>query len=196
MSDQHDPSHADETSRPAGPPAEVQQTADFPDISGPTRNQPPEIPHTSGSEPSGSAAANRRRLAEAKLLDTPTIFPLDPAPLSRPSLDHELQVHQLELELQNEELQRTVEELEDSRQRYFDLYDLAPVGYLTIGPAAQILEANLTAATLLGTDRRWLVTKPLTSFIHKEDRDHFYLNRRQNGSSAEANRCELRMVKG
>lgn len=61
---------------------------------------------------------------------------------------HELRVHQSELEMQNEELLRTQGELETLRARHFDLYDMAPVGYLTISADGLILEGNLTAATL------------------------------------------------
>ena len=69
---------------------------------------------------------------------------------------HELHVHQIELEMQNEELRRAQAELDAARSRYFDLYDLAPVGYCTISEKGLILEANLTAATMLGV----AVTEP------------------------------------
>ncbi len=164
---------------------------DFPSNAEALPDQTPEVPHSSGEK----AGGRLRRCAEMQLLDTPATGDPDSPPLDKPSLSHELHVHQLELELQNEELRRALEELEDSRQRYFDLYDLAPVGYLTLSPAGQILQVNLSATALLNEDRRRLVGKPLTIFIHKEDRDHFYLNCRQNGVSAEANRCEVRMVK-
>lgn len=91
----------------------------------------------------------------------------------------ELRVHQIELEMQNEELQRTQAQLELARARYFDLYDLAPVGYCTLNENGLIIESNLTAATLLGEARNTLVKRPISRFIFKEDQDIYYLNRKQ-----------------
>ena len=78
---------------------------------------------------------------------------------------HELRVHQIELEMQNEELRRVQLERDLAKARYFDLYDLAPVGYCTLSERGVILEANLTAATLLGVVRAALVRQPVSRFI-------------------------------
>ena len=87
------------------------------------------------------------------------------APEDAKRLHHELEVHQIELEMQNEELRRAQAELEASQQRYFDLYDLAPVGYFTISEQGLILEANLMSATLLGVDRSSLLKQPLSRYM-------------------------------
>jgi PAS domain-containing protein len=124
---------------------------------------------------------------------------------------HELRVHQIELEIQNEELRRIQEELAAAKDRYFDLYDLAPVGYCTLSKKGLILEANLTAATMLGVARAALIQQPLSRFILKADQDIYYLLRKQlfeahsalqrdsaqEGSmqTGEPQACELRMVK-
>ena len=108
---------------------------------------------------------------------------------------HELHVHQIELEIQNEELRRAQEELETARARYFDLYDLAPVGYCTLGENGLILEANLTAATLLGVARGALISRPISQLILKEDQDIFYLHRKQLVETGIPQAIELRMVK-
>ena len=108
---------------------------------------------------------------------------------------HELLVHQIELEMQNDELRRTQVELEAARARYFDLYDLAPLGYCTISVKGMILEANLTAATLIGVARSALVKQPISRFIHKDDQDIYYLHRKHLLETGAPQVCELRMLK-
>ena len=108
---------------------------------------------------------------------------------------HELRVHQIELEMQNEELRRAQAELEAARARYFDLYDLAPVGYCTLSEQGLILETNLTAATLLGVARGALVQQPISRFIFPEDQDLYYLFRKQLFETGAPRACELRMMK-
>ncbi len=108
---------------------------------------------------------------------------------------HELRVHQIELEMQNEELRRTQEELEASRARYFDLYDLAPVGYFTLSEQGSILEANLTAARLLGVARATLVEQPLSRFILPGDQDIHYRHRKQLLETAAPQSWELRLLR-
>lgn len=109
---------------------------------------------------------------------------------------HELRVHQIELEMQNEELRRAQAELDASRARYFDLYDLAPVGYCTVSESGLILEANLTAARLLRVTRGELTRQPLTRFIAKEDQDSYYQHRKQLFASGLPRSVELRLVRG
>ncbi len=108
---------------------------------------------------------------------------------------HELQVHQIELEMQNEELRRAQTELEISRTKYFDLFDLAPVAYLTLNEKGLILEANLTASKLLGIERSALVRKPITRFIFREDQDIYYLSRKQLMGMGTPQTFELRMMR-
>ena len=89
-------------------------------------------------------------------------------------LIHELQVHQIELETQAEELRRAHLALEESRDKYLDLYDFAPLGYLTLNDKALITEVNLTAATLLGIKRNKLVKAPFSKFMSEKDSDEWY----------------------
>jgi len=88
---------------------------------------------------------------------------------------HELQVHQIELEMQNEELRRAQAERDVMRARYFDLYDLAPVGYLTLSDKDVIREANLAAATRLGVPKSQLVGRLFFNFISPTDTDQYFL---------------------
>ena len=89
------------------------------------------------------------------------------------SLIHELRVHQIQLEMQNEELLRVQHDLEVSRLRYSNLYDFAPVGYLTLNKQGQILELNLTAAKQLGVERGYLIKTNFQNFIFQPDKRVF-----------------------
>jgi len=93
-------------------------------------------------------------------------------------LFHELRVHQIELEMQNDELRKTRDSLEISRAKYFDLYDLAPVGYLTLDNKGLILEANLTSANILGLPRENLVHQPFSRFINSQDFPIYFKNQK------------------
>ncbi len=115
-------------------------------------------------------------------------------PEEKQKIIHELQVHQIELELQNEELRRIQLELEAARERYFDLYDLAPVGYVTVNEKGIIIEANLIASAFLGVERGKLLRKPLAGYIFKEDQDIYYIHKKKLFESSFPQNCTLRMV--
>jgi PAS domain S-box-containing protein len=107
----------------------------------------------------------------------------------------DLRIHQIELRGQNEELRRTQQELEESRQRYFKLYDLAPVGYCTLNARGVIQEINLTLAALLQMDRADLVGKNLTRFIHPQDYEVYVRFLKSLSASRKACTCEVRMFR-
>ena len=109
---------------------------------------------------------------------------------------HELRVHQIELEMQNEELRRAHLEIEVSRARYFDLYDLAPVGYCSVNKDGLVLQANLRASVLVGQTRAELVGQRISQFILREDQDSYYLLRNKLLKTGEKQSCELRILKG
>ncbi len=135
-----------------------------------------------------------RKQAEARLALSPEpLAATSPAETQR--LLHELRVHQIELEMQNDELRSAQAEIEAGRVRYFDLYDLAPVGYVTVGEKGLVQEANLTAAAILGVSRDALVRQPMTRFILKEDQDLYYRHRKQLFETGEPQECELRLIK-
>jgi len=81
------------------------------------------------------------------------------------TLLHELQVHQVELDLQDEELRRSRAELETALARQIQLYDFAPVAYLTVDRGTAVRELNLTAASMLGSERDLLLERSLDSFL-------------------------------
>jgi PAS domain S-box-containing protein len=92
-------------------------------------------------------------------------------PTSR--LIHDLQVHQVELEMQNRQLRESQELLEESRSRYSDLYDFAPVGYLTLDAGGRIREINLTGAAMLGAPRETLIDRPFAAVVSVKEKQAF-----------------------
>ena len=145
----------------------------------------------------GKAASLRERAEEiARRVETDGLKRSDAlSPEAAQRAIHELHVHQIELEMQNEELRRTQGELESSRARYFDLYALAPVGYLTIGEKGTVLEANITAARLLGVTSVELVNQPFARFVFPGDQDIHYRSRRRLVETGAAQTYELRLLK-
>jgi PAS domain S-box-containing protein len=139
---------------------------------------PPPAPGPAASGPPDPRAgwtALRQKAEVAARLET--LLTLEQSEVVSPealrSVLHEVRVHQLELQMQNEELLRTQAELARAKERYFDLYDLAPVGYCTVNAQGLILETNLTFATLLGRSRGELVQQPFTRFVCPEQADRY-----------------------
>ena len=138
-----------------------------------------------------------RQRAEAELLrgESSADDPEALAPDAMRSLLHELHVHQIELEMQNDELRQTQEKLAFSRTRYFELYDLAPVGYCTLSASGLIRNANLTLCRLLRVPRSSLVQQPLSAFVFAQDQDDYYLQRKRLLESRQPTAWELRLHK-
>lgn len=111
-------------------------------------------------------------------------------------LVQELRTHQIELEIQNEELRQAQEKLAAAQERYVDLYDFAPISYQTLSEKNLILEANLANSGLLGMERSALFKMPLSHFIVDEDQDIYYSMRQKLLDTRELQTCELRMKKG
>jgi PAS domain S-box-containing protein len=111
------------------------------------------------------------------------------------SLIHELEVHQIELEMQNDELRRSQIVLEESRSKYSELFDFAPIGYFVFDDKGLILEANLTGANLLGVARGHIIKKPFSLFVVREDRDTFYICKKAVLEKKTGQSCELKLLK-
>jgi PAS domain S-box-containing protein len=111
-------------------------------------------------------------------------------------LIHELRVHQIELEMQNDELRRSQVLLDESRMRYADLYDFAPVGYLTFDRTGLIVEANLTAAKQLGRERTRILDAPFFLYVLDRDRSAFHLHLAKVFKTGERQTCEVRLAPG
>jgi len=91
-------------------------------------------------------------------------------------LIHELGVHQIELDMQNEELRRQQVESDEAKNRYRALYDFAPLGYFTFDPDGRIAEVNLTGARLLGLPRSRLIGRSFSLFVEKDSLAQFHIH--------------------
>lgn len=113
-------------------------------------------------------------------------------------LVEELEIHRAELLVQNEDLGQAQEALREARDRYRDLYERAPVGFLTLDSHGRIGEANLRAAELLGTDRDWLAGHSLASLVTPESQDAYHLHRRAlaRGRGRQVTELELQTPQG
>jgi len=118
---------------------------------------------------------------------------LSPAQAAR--LAYDLQVQKIELEIRNEELCRAQEELAAARDRYADLYDYAPIAYVTADADGTIVAANLTAADLLHVGHDAMVGSPVSDFVARHDQDTLDQHRREVCRYGYLRRCELTMVK-
>jgi two-component system response regulator AtoC len=143
-----------------------------------------------------SQGSDLRRRAESMLRkSTDALEEPDLSPEKMQLLVHELRVHQIELEMQNEELRLAQLALEQARDKYLDLYDYAPVAYFTLDKNGLIVEANLTAVHLLGTEVKSLIKKPFSRLICKDDQDIYYFHYHQVLETRNRQTCEIKLVK-
>ncbi len=110
------------------------------------------------------------------------------------SLVEQLHIHQVELEMQNRELREAQQDLEESRNHYADLYDFAPVGYVSLDDKGVILQINLTASAMLGVERERLVGMPFSRYVQPEDRGTFMEYMSECEMSEDMVTTELRLV--
>ena len=137
-----------------------------------------------------------RKSAEERLKENKSNFGLDEAESANAlALVHELQVHQIELEMQNEELRRVGQEAEEALAKYSDLYDFAPIGLFTLDEQGRILESNLTGARILGVERRSLSKKSFQRFVAPKDRPTFDDFCREAFETSVKQTCELLLLK-
>jgi PAS domain S-box-containing protein len=138
-----------------------------------------------------------RRLAEARLKDRRSNLDSSATEKSRDALAlvHELQVHQIELEMQNEELKLAKLETEDVLAKYSDLYDFAPMGLFAFDEQGKIQEINLAGAKLLGAERRNLISRHFRQFVAPKDRPSFGEFCKKAFEASNKQTCELNLLK-
>lgn len=142
---------------------------------------------------SDTLAQLRQRAEEA--VQAGLLGAADAAADSSAELIHELRTHQIELELQNEDLRQAQLELSAARDRYADLYTFAPISYLTVGSDGLIQECNLLATDLLGVERERLVGRPFSQFVAGDESGPLSVHQKRVLESEATERCELHMVR-
>ena len=147
-----------------------------------------------GSRPlPDEGSKNLRQKAELRLLDRVEHI-AELSDKETAELIHELGTHQIELEMQNEELRRLQRQLEISRHQYEDLFDFAPLGYVLLTPSYTILAANMTIAGMLNVARTTLSGRLFKDYVHKEDRDILYAHLDRLEELKTKHTCELRLT--
>jgi len=109
------------------------------------------------------------------------------------NLIHEFNVNKIELEMQNENLKKIKDELEESQLKYFNLYDLAPVGYLTLDEHGFIIESNLTATSILGLEKNKIINRSFSRFISSESQQIFNQHRQHLLKKRTKQTCQLKL---
>ena len=142
----------------------------------------------------GSSVRPLRHLAERRLASKPAADLEAMTPDEIRALVHELEIHKVELQIQNEQLNETQVTLEQAKERYRRLYESAPIGYLTLNGAAVIVEANLTASVLLRRARSKLIGHKLSRFVAPAHQDRWHLERRMLAQSTDRRSLDLDLV--
>lgn len=146
-------------------------------------------------QPKGTKRRNILRVRAEALLQN--LAPSKSTAQTTEILMHELMVHKVELEIQNEELRRSNNLIEDSRDRYVDFYEFAPVGYITLSRDGLIREINLTGCVMLGVERFRIISRRLSSYVapHEKDRWHRLFMNIMEHSETEKQAFDLEMMR-
>jgi PAS domain S-box-containing protein len=157
------------------------------------------VQKTSDGQPIDETTSDVRTHADAttthSLYSRPSLQRDTESPEERRQLIHQLNTLKIEVRRLNDQLQQTQAELHASRARCVELYDLAPVGYLTLNDSGQILELNHSACDLLGTPCNLIPHSPFTKHILPADQDIFHQRQKQLLESGEQQNFELRLLK-
>jgi PAS domain S-box-containing protein len=138
--------------------------------------------------------SNLRKRAESLMMKSEEHFS-DMSAEDIKKLIHELGTHQIELELQNDELKNTQEKLEESKNHFFELFQLAPFGYFKLDDKGKIIESNLATNDILGLDKASLMNRKFTDFIKAEYQDEFYKIFSKHSATGEKKSCEIKIKK-